>query len=188
MKKKKILCLIGKSGSGKTTIANYLQENYKYNRIITCTTRPMREGEVDGKDYIFMSLFEFEQTMESDMTCVTNFRGWYYGVSETSIEICKNPVIILDPRGYMKLRENNKYELMPVMITVKEDRERFIRQLNRGDSILEVALREERDRPVFDILNDMGIPTVDTGTSVDEGVRTIQDTVTELFEVINSNY
>ena len=46
-----LIVLCGYSGSGKTTIANVLQEKYGYHRIITYTTRPKREQEVNGKDY-----------------------------------------------------------------------------------------------------------------------------------------
>lgn len=52
----KILCVLGESGSGKDTAVNYILEKYgdKFRPVITCTTRPKRPDEVDGKEYHFV--------------------------------------------------------------------------------------------------------------------------------------
>ena len=58
MKKRvKILAIIGKSGSGKDSLMEKIKEaNLKnVNIIVGTTTRPPREGEVDGIDYHFVS-------------------------------------------------------------------------------------------------------------------------------------
>ena len=62
MKKKGFLFVIsGPSIVGKTSVANELLKQKKINlqRIITCTTRTKRNGEVEGVDYFFMSKDEF---------------------------------------------------------------------------------------------------------------------------------
>ena len=56
----KIIALFGKSASGKDTIQNYMCKNYKNtHKIISCTTRPPRVNEVNGKDYFFISQDDF---------------------------------------------------------------------------------------------------------------------------------
>ena len=61
MKKGKLIVLSAPSGTGKTTITKeLLKKNPKWNFSVSATTRPPREGEVDGKDYIFMSKDKFE--------------------------------------------------------------------------------------------------------------------------------
>ena len=50
---KKIVVLVGGSGSGKTTIAHELEKK-GFRRLVTTTTRPKREGEVDQVDYFFV--------------------------------------------------------------------------------------------------------------------------------------
>lgn len=59
--------IIGKSASGKDTIQRELIESYNIQNIITTTTRPIREGEQDGKDYCFISTKMFEKAIEDNM-------------------------------------------------------------------------------------------------------------------------
>ena len=55
------------SGAGKTTIARRLLEQDSEIRLsVSVTTRPMRPGEVDGKDYHFVSQAEFDRMVEED--------------------------------------------------------------------------------------------------------------------------
>lgn len=55
------------SGTGKTTIARrLLGEDNEIMLSVSCTTRPMRPGEVDGKDYYFVSHEEFHRMVEAD--------------------------------------------------------------------------------------------------------------------------
>jgi len=56
------IILSSPSGGGKTTIAHkLLAERSDVGYSVSCTTRPPREGEVDGRDYRFLSLEEFKQ-------------------------------------------------------------------------------------------------------------------------------
>ena len=57
-----LLVLSGPSGVGKTTVVQrLLANNETVTRLVTCTTRAPREGEVDGEDYHFLSVEEFER-------------------------------------------------------------------------------------------------------------------------------
>ena len=58
--------LSGTTCSGKTTIADALTEKYGFNRIITTTSRPKREGEVDGLHYHFITQTEFDALKKAD--------------------------------------------------------------------------------------------------------------------------
>ena len=55
--KTKIVALMGKAGAGKDAILHTIMKNYKdeFASIISCTTRPPREGEVNGINYYFLS-------------------------------------------------------------------------------------------------------------------------------------
>ena len=78
-----LLIISGPSGAGKSTLIRTVLENEKdvYFSIST-TTRPMRPGEVDGKDYYFVSKEEFEKEIEEGMFLEwANVHGNYYGTS-----------------------------------------------------------------------------------------------------------
>lgn len=56
------LVISAPSGAGKTTLVQRLMQEFpQFGYSVSCTTRQPRQGEVDGKDYIFLSREEFEQ-------------------------------------------------------------------------------------------------------------------------------
>jgi guanylate kinase len=56
------------SGAGKTTIARRLleEEGSELSMSVSVTTRPMRPGEIDGRDYFFVDRSRFDQLVEDD--------------------------------------------------------------------------------------------------------------------------
>ena len=51
----KVVALFGKAGSGKDTILKEVAATGGLHEIVSCTTRPMREGEADGVNYHFLT-------------------------------------------------------------------------------------------------------------------------------------
>ncbi len=61
----KLIVLSAPSGTGKTSVCKQLlKNNPKWKFSVSATTRPLREGEVDGKDYIHMSNEKFEHNVK----------------------------------------------------------------------------------------------------------------------------
>ena len=61
-----LFVLSSPSGAGKTTIARMLlDQDSGISLSVSATTRPMREGEVDGRDYHFVTDAEFDRMVES---------------------------------------------------------------------------------------------------------------------------
>lgn len=166
-KDRRLLCIMGLSGSGKTTVGNILLAN-KIPKIITHTTRDERISELDGKDYWFVSREEFAETpmIESDV-----YAGNLYGTSRKEIERkFKNNNLVFEVvtyTGYQRL----KYELeeqeefcQVIPVYIKVSRETYVKRLGvRGDSLSEIQSRirindtqahEYRD-PSYTITNDM---------------------------------
>ncbi len=58
---RKVFVLTGNTGTGKTTVANYLNEFFEMPKFITHTNRSPRECEVDQVDYYFETEASFKQ-------------------------------------------------------------------------------------------------------------------------------
>ena len=85
------LVISGPAGVGKTTLCDRLLLDYEtqLTRVITVTTRHPREGEVDGKDYLFISKLEFEDLIEVDAFIeYAQIHDNYYGsLKKTFLEL-----------------------------------------------------------------------------------------------------
>ena len=136
----KIICLIGKSGSGKSTIEQKLCSDLKINHIISHTTRPPRKEELDGLDYFFCTDDYFEEErenfIEQRLYKVINKDGtkgiWRYGLHRNSIKEGLN-VVVVDVNGYKALRKYfGKQNVLPFFIHCS-DSTRLNRVLLRGD-------------------------------------------------------
>jgi guanylate kinase len=92
MEKTRII-IVGRGGSGKNFLMGRMVERGMVPGILF-TSRPPREGEVDGVDYNFRSpdLFEFAHEEFYDLEM---YNGWYYGILKKQFK--KNDVFIMTP-------------------------------------------------------------------------------------------
>lgn len=103
---KKIICILGKSSTGKSTFYNFLKEHFNFNFIILHTSRESRPNEIDGVDYFFISKLEFSYLISLDEFLTVNiFNNWYYGISKNSITDDNINIVVIDPAGFLKLRD-----------------------------------------------------------------------------------
>lgn len=139
----KIFCVMGKSATGKDTIyQNLLNESkLKLKRIIPYTTRPIREGEVEGREYHFCTE-EDVQRLDSEGRIVelraynTVYGVWkYFTVDDGNIQLEKeNYLLIGTLEAYTKIRDYfGEENVLPIYIEV-EDGERLLRAISREKS------------------------------------------------------
>lgn len=83
-----LIVLSGPSGSGKDTVLAELRErNLNMKQSISMTTRPMRQGEVDGIDYFFTDVPTFEKNIEDGYFLeYVKYGDNYYGTPKKRIE------------------------------------------------------------------------------------------------------
>jgi len=105
-----LVIISGPSGSGKGTVVKELDPDKGYAVSISVTTRKPRVGEVDGRDYFYISEDEFAQ-MRSENQLLEHFAyvGNYYGTPRPYVEdqIVKGKVVVLeiDVNGALQVKE-----------------------------------------------------------------------------------
>ena len=145
MSQGKLIVLSAPSGAGKTTICNNLLNlNNGWLYSISATTRPMRENEVDGKDYIFMSKekFEHKEKFGEFIECEW-VHGNRYGTPVEPLEnaLDNGEIFLLDVdvKGAMSLIEEFENDVISIFIeppgiNVQDQIESLNDRLtNRGD-------------------------------------------------------
>ena len=81
-----LLVVSGPSGSGKTTLCRRLADSGEVKYSISCTTRSARPGEVDGRDYNFLTRGEFERRIEAgEFLEHAEVHGNLYGTLKTEV-------------------------------------------------------------------------------------------------------
>ena len=193
----KIICLIGKSGSGKSTIEQKLCSDLEINQVVSHTTRPPRKEELDGLDYFFCTDDYFEEErenfIEQRLYKVINKDGtkgiWRYGLHRNSIKEGLN-VVVVDVNGYKALRKYfGKQNVLPFFIHCS-DSTRLNRVLLRGDGSnkLEVMRRFAADEEAFyDIEHNKDIYKICNEYSVDIAVNEIINILKRLG-IVNETY
>lgn len=136
----KIFCLIGKSASGKDTIFKELLKDgtLGLRTIVTHTTRPIRSGEQDGREYFFSTAEDFQDALAGGR--VIEYRAydtvygiWYYYTEDDGqIDLSRHSYILIGTlESFTALREYyGKDFVVPVLLQV-DDGERLQRALNR---------------------------------------------------------
>ena len=111
MSKGRLVIISGPSGSGKDTILKKALEilpEIKFS--ISSITRPMREGEVEGEKYNFISKEKFEDMIKNDMLLeYNNYVGNYYGTPKAPVEKVINEggeiILEIDVNGQRNVKE-----------------------------------------------------------------------------------
>ena len=149
-----IIILVGKTASGKTTVANELCKHHGYKRIITYTTRPMRENEVQDVDYHFISDEQFNKMVENnEFTEYKRYNTahgvWSYGSIITLEQEYSDDcyVIILTPQGLKDLSKKiSRYIAFYLNVDFKTQLERLKK---RGDEEQQIIKRLKNDAKDF---------------------------------------
>lgn len=136
----KIFCLMGKSSTGKDTIFKRLTENKELNlrTIVSYTTRPIRDGEEEGKEYFFVGEERLKELEDAGKVIELRAYNTYYGVwkyftvEDEQIDLEKeNYLIIGTLESFKKTKEYfGEEKVVPILITL-DDGVRLQRALDR---------------------------------------------------------
>lgn len=164
-----ILVLSGPSGAGKSSLIKKVEEKIgAFYFSISTTTRPMREGEVDGVHYHFVSQEEFKKDIEDEHFLeYALVHGNYYGTSIKPVKeaLKKGEIVIfdIDVQGHDAVQNRLGDITTSVFITTPTLKELKHRLTSRGtdaqsviDGRIEMATREVQRISEYDylIIND----------------------------------
>lgn len=136
----KIFVIMGKSASGKDTVYKMLLERFQQelHTIVGYTTRPIREGEVDGVEYYFVNETQVEKLEKLGKIMEireyqTIMGPWkYFTADDDQIDLSKNNYLVIGTlQSYQSMVDYlGKDALVPIYITL-DDGERLERAIKR---------------------------------------------------------
>ena len=185
----KMIILCGKAGSGKDTLLHevYEKNKDKLNLIVSDTTRPPRDNEVNGVDYNFVTDSFFQSHLE-DYIEYTNFNGWWYGTPTTSFNLDKINIGIMNLQGVESLYDRQDNIKLKLFYISAPDKERMLRQLQRETypDVEEICRRFLADEEDFSTksLHKYPFKRIRNASyfSIPESVATIEEAISELSD------
>lgn len=151
-----IVTLTGNAGVGKDTAAEYVCSKRGWNRIVSYTTRSMREGEVNGREHLFVNEMCVE---ESQLFAYTVYGGYQYWTTWDDFSKESVNLYVVDEKGLEDIEKllssHPEVSLYKVYIKASED---AIKE--RGCSPMRIARDKERklnDESYYDeVINNCG--------------------------------
>jgi guanylate kinase len=152
-KKRGLLFIVSApSGTGKTTLCRAMLRVFPDLRFsISYTTRPMRPGDQNGRDYHFVSVAEFQKMIEQgDFAEWAEIYGHRYGTSEMFLNQAReggyDVILDIDGQGAWQLREKNVPGVFIFLLppSIEELRRRLANRKTEGQKALAERLRKAR--------------------------------------------
>lgn len=147
--KKLIICIVGRTGSGKSAVAKEIAKRHGMTVVQSYTTRQPRPSEIssglDKSDHLFVSEEEFSRM---DMIAQTEISGARYGVTKELL--MQNDIYIIDPNGIKDLEENTGDDIwFSVFYIYADEWIRKDRYIKRGGTKESFADREKSETEQF---------------------------------------
>ena len=182
----KIIAIIGKTASGKDTVARYISKNFGIDQIVSYTTREKRPSEVDGREHYFISKEEMNKLKEDKDNILA-----YTIFDKTNVEYCASVkgldadgvyIYIIDPKGLSDLLEKKNIPTLQKVYTIGLycDEEVIKKHaLGRGDTIEKIEERLDSEREQFDnFFNTTTEPVINTDKPLEDIFMEVNSLVT----------
>lgn len=148
----KLIVISGPSGVGKSTVVKAVMAQCETLQFsVSATTRPMRPGEVDGKNYYFVSRDTFQRLIDEDQLLeyaqyVGNYYGTPVGPLDEALAAGRDVLLDIEVQGALRVKSRRPDAILIFMLAPSfQDIE--ARLYGRGDTAPELILgRLERAR------------------------------------------
>ena len=175
-----LIVISGPSGAGKDTILQRMKEReLPFHFVVTATTRPRRENEIDGRDYFFVSKDEFARMIDEDeLIEYAIVYGDYKGIPKQQVRDAlasgKDVIMRIDVQGAESVRKLAP-EAMLIFITVDSEEELFNRLRERKTETADsLKLRMATARKELQRVNDFDYVVLNRDFHLDDTVDTIR--------------
>ena len=147
MEKIKVIALVGKSGAGKDYLMHQMAEENGWHKIVSSTTRPIRDYEHEGIDYHFLTEKEFAAARFLE---TASFNGWHYGTRYKDLDSGRTNIGVFNPTGLKSLAAHDDIDLEIIYVKASA-KTRLLRQLNREEepNVYEIIRRFGTDEADF---------------------------------------
>lgn len=135
-----LFLFVGRSASGKTTMADVLEKRYEHKQVSSYTTRkPRYDGEIG---HVFVNDDEFDNLGE--LVAYTEYNGCRYGTTSAQLDECS--IYVVDIPGVETLLQRYKTD-RPISVIYFDTTvfTRINRMLDRGDSDMSIISRLLQD-------------------------------------------
>ncbi|HKK77015.1 MAG TPA: guanylate kinase [Saprospiraceae bacterium] len=181
----KLIVLTAPSGAGKTTIVRHLLKSIPQLSFSTsATTRYQRPGEINGKDYYFLSASDFEQkiTENAFVEWEEVYQGQFYGTLKTEIERlwAKNQHIIfdIDVKGAMNIKASYPEQTLTIFVKAPSLDTLFNRLRSRrteSDEQLQKRMDKAKEEATYEERFDYVLVNDDLSTALQEAEQVVSD-------------
>lgn len=136
------IVIVGRGGSGKNHLASIMGHK-GFQLQVSCTTRPMRPGEVHEKDYYFMPEVVFDSLVKrGKMKEWKEFNGWKYGTLHSEWE-SKN-LFIYTPSGIRTMNPQDREQCLIIFLDIPRNIiVQRLKERNDNSDSLERRLRSD---------------------------------------------
>ena len=151
-----IYCILGMTGTGKTTLARQVSKKLKIPIIVSYTSRPMRQGEQEGIDYHYVDNKYFDNNKDDfiEMREYEVYDGsiWKYGYKKSDFG-CQTSdyIVIIETDGFKSFKKYfGRDKIKPILIN-SQIGDLYLRLEKRGDNQKEIERRINDDMQKFKI-------------------------------------
>ena len=140
-----LIVISGFSGVGKGTAVKELVKKYGYSVSISATTRAPRTGEVDGREYFFKTVEEFESLIAEDglieyAKYVDNYYGTPRAFVESELSAGHNVILEIEVEGALQIKKQYPNAIL-IFISASSGTELKERLAGRGTESEDVVLK-----------------------------------------------